>query len=93
MLMDKAVELDYPHLVKVESVCHELVNGVSQGVQWLGYKHTTSENNPSVLSAEWEPSMVDAVADWTDRGVAAGPFINRPGDTTLIKMTVREKVV
>ena len=25
------------------------------------------------------------------RGVAAGPFVNRPAKSTLIKMTVREK--
>ena len=31
LLMDKALALDYPHLRKVEDVCHELANGVDQG--------------------------------------------------------------
>ena len=91
LLMDTAIRLDYPHLVKVADVCKEIVTGVSQGVDWSSYKHTESENNPSVVSAEWEPSIVDAVADWVRRGLAAGPFISRPVKSTLIKMTVREK--
>ena len=31
LLMDRALALDYPHLRKVEDVCHELANGVDQG--------------------------------------------------------------
>ena len=31
LLMDRALALDYPHLRKVEEVCHELANGVDQG--------------------------------------------------------------
>ena len=58
LLMDKAIELDYPHLRKVEEVCKEIISGVDQGVDWGKYQHTTSENNQSVTSAEWEPSMV-----------------------------------
>ena len=30
-LMDRAVALDYPHLRKVQDICHELANGVDQG--------------------------------------------------------------
>ena len=90
LLMNTAVELDYPHLRKVEDVCKEIVTGVDQGVDWATYLHTESENNPSVISAEWEPSMVDAVADWVKRGVAAGPFITRPRLSTLIKLLRRQ---
>ncbi len=35
--------------------------------------------------------LVDAVADWVRRGIAAGPFDTMPAKATLIKMTVREK--
>ena len=44
-----------------------------------------------MTSEQWEPSIIDAGADWVDRGVAAGPYPNRPAKSTLIKMTVREK--
>ena len=56
-LMSLAVQLDYPNLRLVEDVCGELINGVDQGVDWKNYQHTRSENNPSVISAEWEPSI------------------------------------
>ena len=69
---------------------------MEQGVDWENYKHTESRNNPSVTSDTWEKSIIDAVADWCDRGIAAGPFETRPapivfGNTTIIKMMVREK--
>ena len=39
----------------------------------------------------WEPSIIDAAADWCFRGVVAGPYDGKPKKATLIKMTVREK--
>ena len=33
-LMDRAVALDYPHLRRVQDICHELANGVDQGIPW-----------------------------------------------------------
>ena len=32
-LMEQAVSLDYPHLGRVQDICHELANGVDQGRQ------------------------------------------------------------
>ena len=90
-LWDLAVKLKYPNLAVVSDVCWEIEDGVEQGIDWASYKHTESQNNPSVTSEEWEKSIVDAVADWCDRGIAAGPFETRPPNTTIIKMTVREK--
>ena len=58
LLIDTAVRMEYPHLVKVAGVCKEIINGVDQGLDWGKYEHTASANNPSVTSAEWEPSMV-----------------------------------
>ena len=58
LLMDTALRMDYPHLMKVAGVCKEIINGVDQGLDWGKYEHTASANNPSVTSAEWEPSMV-----------------------------------
>ena len=34
-LMDRAVALDYPHLRRVQDICHELANGVDQGRETL----------------------------------------------------------
>ena len=58
LLLDTAVRMEYPHLMKVAGVCKEIINGVDQGLDWGKYEHTASANNPSVTSAEWEPSMV-----------------------------------
>ena len=46
-LMDKAVALDYPHLRKVQDICHELANGVDQGRlgQRAEWEHTVDHRS------------------------------------------------
>ena len=61
------------------------------GLDWQSYTYTESTNHPSVTSELWEPSIIDAAADWCIRGVVAGPYDGKPKKATLIKMTVREK--
>jgi hypothetical protein len=91
VLLELAARAEYCDMGEIETVCHDLMMGCDQMLNRLKYYPTHNDNNQSVETTEWGPKVIDAMATWIKKKIIAGPFLEPPEGSTLIKVTCRPK--
>lgn len=90
-LRNLAGQLGYGKHPLLDIICKDLTEGANIGCTGTPRLPSTSSNAPS--SFDFGPEVTDSVADWIDKGFAAGPFLpaNRPANAKVSGIMCRQK--